>query len=247
MTPRSAALLAFAVLALLAVAEPALAGPGGKIARAVFESFWGRVLLGALTVLLLPLVLWVVVKERIAAKRALADLAFMARRSPLFEWLKLRERVTDCFSRIHAAWTKEDVAEASEWMTAWYWQNQQIAHLERWEREGLRNVCNVKKVKSLRPLLFAHRNDGAEHEGSMVVVEITAHMQDWLEERASGKVVEGSRKWKDVETLWTFTLEDGRWVVSQIEEGSLSLAYADLAKTLPPVESTLLGGAPARG
>ena len=63
----------------------------------------------------------------------------------------------------------------------------------------------------------------------------------------SGKVVEGSRKWKDVETLWTFTLEDGRWVVSQIEEGSLSLAYADLAKTLPPVESTLLGGAPARG
>jgi predicted lipid-binding transport protein (Tim44 family) len=185
------------------------------------------------------------VKERLAAKRALADLAFMAQRSPHFDWLKLRQRAQDCFARVHSAWTKADVAEASEWMTAWYWQNQQMVHLDRWEREGLRNVCNVKSVKNLRPLLFAHRNDGAEHEGSMVVVSIDAHLQDWLEERATGKVVEGSKTWKDVETLWTFTLEDGRWVVSQIEEGSLSLTYANLAKGLPPIEATLLG-APAR-
>jgi hypothetical protein len=130
-------------------------------------------------------------------------------------------------------------------MTPWYWQNQQLAHLDRWEAEGLRNVCKVRRVRNMRPLLFAHRNDGAEHEGSVLVVAIEAHMQDYLEERASGKVVEGSKSWKDVETLWTFTLLGGRWVVSAIEEGSLSLSYADLARQLPPIEATLAEDAAA--
>ncbi len=36
--------------------EPALAGPGGKIASAAFETFWGRAILAVLTILFLPLI-----------------------------------------------------------------------------------------------------------------------------------------------------------------------------------------------
>ena len=91
----------------------------------------------------------------------------------------------------------------------------------------------------MRPLLFAHRNDGDPHEGSQLVVSIEAHMQDYLEERASGNVVEGSKTWKDVETLWTFTMQEGAWVVSGIEEGAQSLVYAGLGLGLPPIETTM--------
>jgi hypothetical protein len=225
---------------VLLLAEPAFAGPGGYVARALFESFWGRLLLGVLTIVLLPIILWVVMKEKLAERRTLADLRYMARLTPTFDWLKVRQRAIDCFCRVHAAWRKEDTSEASQWMTDWYWQNQQMAHLDRWEREGLRNVCNLGKITRIRPLLFSHCNDDAEHEGSMLVIAIEAVMQDYLERRSNGEVVEGSKKSKEVETLWTFTLTEGRWLVSNIEEGSMSLAYANLSRQQDPIQSTLL-------
>ena len=61
-------------------------------------------------------------------------------------------------------------------------------------------------------------------------------MQDYLAERTSGNVVEGGKKYKDVENLWSFTLIDGQWRVSNIEDPSFSLDYAGLAKELPAIE-----------
>jgi|GEM_PF-3657415 len=84
-------------------------------------------------------------------------------------------------------------------MTDWYWQNQQLVYLEKWQREGLVNICDVKNINHIKPLLFVHRNQGAEHEDSMVVLSIKAKMQDYLQEQATGKVIEGSkniRMWK---------------------------------------------------
>ena len=235
---RNAALLLGCSL-LLAV-EPVYAGPGGKIASVVAETLWGKLLLGVLAIIFLPLICWVALQEYLASRRASRDLRYMAGYSPLFDWLKIRERAKDCFYRVHSAWEVEELAGVSEWMTDWYWQNQQMAHLDRWQREGLQNVCTVKKIKSIRPLLFVHRNQGAEHEDSMVALSITAEMQDYLQKRDSGELVEGSRKFKDVETIWTFTLSDGRWRVSDIDEGSSSLSFARLRRDLPPIESTVV-------
>lgn len=231
-----------AMLAGLMIMEPALAGPGGKIAKATFETFWGKVALGILTIIFLPLILNMVIREKIAERRAHKDLRYMADMDPSFDWLRIKQRATDCFHRVHAAWSKEDVAEAAEYMTDWYWQNQQLAFIDRWEREGLVNHCNVKRMGAVKPLLFVHRNDdGVAHEGSMLVLSMTAKMQDYLAERASGKVVEGSKRYKDVETVWSFTMIDGKWRVSEIEEDSYTLAYAKLGKTLPRIEDTVLG------
>jgi len=232
--------LALIILFTLFIAEPALAGPGGKIARAAVETFWGRVILGILTIIFLPLITYMLIKEKIAERRTRKDLRFMARYSPLFDWLKIQERAKDCFYRIHSGWDKEDLSGVSEWMTDWYWQNQQLAHLDRWKKEGLVNICDVKKISHLKPLLFVHRNQGHEHEDSMVVMSITAKMKDYLQERASGKVVEGSKGYKDVETIWSFTLENGAWKVSDIEEDSMSLAYAKMVSELPDIESTVI-------
>ena len=226
-------------IALLAV-EPAIAGPGGKIASAAFETFWGRVALGVLTIVFLPLIMYVLFQEKIAERRARKDLRFMAGYSPLFEWLKVQERAKDCFFRVHSGWEKEDLSEVSGWMTDWYWQNQQLAHLDRWKKEGLVNICDVKKITNIKPLLFVHRNQGEEHEDSMIVISIEAKMKDYLQNKTTGKVVEGSKRYKEVETVWSFTLEEGVWKVSDIEEDSMSLAYAKVVKELPEIETTVV-------
>ena len=224
----------------LVAAEPALAGPGGKIASALFDSIWGKVLLVIVIIVFLPFIVYVVAREKLAERRTLRDLQFMAEHGALFDWLRVRERILDCFHRVHAAWRKEDASEAAQWMTDWYWQNQQLVYLDQWAREGLVNHCNVKRVTGVRPLLFAHRNDGPAHEGSTLVAAISAYMQDYLVKRDTDAVIEGSKKFKDVETVWTFTVVDGRWRVSNIEEGALSLTYARLTSDLPAIESTLV-------
>lgn len=220
----------------LVMVDPAFAGPGGKIASAVFDTFWGKILLAVLTILFAPIIIYVIYKEKRAERRTRRDLQVMAQHDPGFEWFKIRERAIDCFTRVHGAWREEDMAEAAQWMTDWYWQNQQMAHLNRWAREGLVNHCDVKKITAIKPLMLLHCNEGAEHEGSLLVLSIEANMKDYLAERESGKVVEGSKKYKEVETVWSFTRIDGVWRVSNIEEDSFSLEYAREALALPPLE-----------
>lgn len=229
-----------AVFLTVLLIEPAMAGPGGKIASAAFETFWGRVALGILTIVFLPLIAYIMLREKFSERRARKDLRFMAGYSPLFEWLKLQERAKDCFFRVHSGWGKEDLSGVSGWMTDWYWQNQQMVHLDRWKEAGLVNICDVRKITAIKPLLFVHRNQGEEHEDSMVIISIEANMKDYLQERTTGKIVEGSKRYKEVETVWSFTLEAGVWKVSDIEEASMSLAYARMVKDLPAIETTVI-------
>jgi len=125
-------------------------------------------------------------------------------------------------------------------MTSWYWQNQQSVYLDEWKSKGLKNICEVKKITSIKPLLFSHRNTDIPHEESVLVVLIQAKMKDYLEHIETGELIEGSKKFKEVETIWSFVIEDGTWKVTDIEESGLSLAYAKMAKDLPAIETTLL-------
>ena len=227
------------LVSLLSV-EPALAGPGGFIAKTIGETLWGRLALGVLAIVFLPLIVSVVWKEARAARRVRKDLAFMAARDARFDWLRIQQRAKECFQRVHAGWEEEDLASVSDWMTDWYWQNQQMTQLDRWQREGLINICKVRKIRSVKPLMFAHYNNENDHEDSTLSLLIEARMQDYLADRASGKLVEGSKRFKDVETVWTFTMEDGEWKVADVDEGSLSLAFANQMRHVPPIESTVL-------
>ncbi len=239
MISKKLSFLALTTVAIFLIAGPALAGPGGKIASAAFETFWGRILLAVLVVFFMPLIISVLWREKVAERRAKKDLHFMSAYNPNFEWLRIQGRAVECFYRVHSSWETENLSDTSGWMTDWYWQHQQLAHLDRWKQQGLQNICKVKKITNIRPLLFVHRNQGAEHEDSMVVISISANMRDYLQDRKSGKVVEGSKRYKVVETIWSLTLENGQWKVAAIEEASMSLAYAKLVKELPDIETTV--------
>jgi hypothetical protein len=227
------ALLLVLVVILLCPAS-ALAAPGGKIVTGLFKTPLGKVLLAILAVVLSPLIAYVMIKEHIAQKRTLKLLRQIAPTNPVFDWMTLRDRITDCYHRVHAAWRAEDMSEASEWMTSWYWQNQQLAYLNQWERDGLVNHCRVKGISKIRPLFLSYRSaeDGAA-DGSRLVVSISAKMEDYLAQRATGKIVEGKKGYADTEHVWTFVLQKGKWLVANIEEGSMSLSYARLPVEVP--------------
>jgi hypothetical protein len=144
--------LVLIALALAFVPDLAWAAPGGKIVTGLFKTTWGKILLGILFVLFSPLIAYVVIKERIAEKKTLGHLRRLAAVDPNFDWMTVKDRVTDCYHRVHSAWREEDMGQASEWMTSWYWQNQQMAHLNQWERDGLVNHCRVKSITNVRPL-----------------------------------------------------------------------------------------------
>ncbi len=232
------------ILISLVLPSASFAGPGGIIAKVVAKTFWGKLFFGLTILFFLPLILYTVIREKLAKRRALKDLRYVARFDPSFDWFRIRERILDCFHRIHQAWREEDVTAASEFMTPWYWQNQQRIYLDEWAKDGLYNECRIKRILSVNPLLFIHRNNGGgEHEGSLLVISITARMRDYLVRRATGEIVEGDTEFKDNETVWSFSFSNGQWRVSNIEEASFSLEYASHTRHLPNIKDTIINRA----
>jgi len=88
--------------------------------------------------------------------------------------------------------------------------------------------------------LFSFRGDKKiPGEGSELAVLIEAKMKDYLERKSDGKLIEGSRKKKNVERVWSFTFEKGNWVVSNIDEGTNSHEYIEMMKTVPKIEEAM--------
>ena len=218
--------------------KPSIAGPGGNIASLMFRtfffgSFWGKIILACLVILFLPFIIYTYIKELIAQRCTLKDLSRLARISDHFDWLLLRDRITDSFFRIHNAWRKEDMKEASEWMTDWYWKNQQITFLDQWASEGLVNHCKVNSITNIKPLFLSYHGKDIGHEGSRIVISINAVMEDYLAKRDTGEVVEGKKGFFAVETVWTFLLKDKKWRVANIEDIGTLLEYALMINELP--------------
>ena len=208
--------------------------PGGKIVAGFFKTTIGKIVGVVLLIVLFPLILWIYIIEGRAEKRTLAALTRLGKVDRAFDWLTLRDRITDCYHRVNAAWQTEQMDEASEWMTSWYWQNQQLAFLNQWERDGLINHCRIKGISKIRPFHLKFENEGPNYgEGSRIVVAITAKMEDYLARRDTGKIVEGAKGYADTTHLWTFLLQNGKWVVANIEEDSAAVDYVRLPLEVP--------------
>lgn len=216
-------LVAFvAVMLLTALAvDPAWAAPGGFIKLAA-RSTWGKVVFALLVILFLPLILWYGVKRTLLVRRTRKALRQLGQQAPHFDWLPLKERITDVFTWVHSAWDQGKLQLARDYMTEWYRMNQQL-QLEKWERDGLRNVTSDVKIKRLTPLHVCHDPAAPEHD--RIVVEIDAQMRDYLVESATGKVVQGDKALGDSSTIWSFVRENGRWVLSNIESDDMGMEY----------------------
>src|SRR5262249_3896774 len=94
------------------------------------------------------------------------------------------------------------------------------------------NVCRLDHIESITPLFVQHVTspDGA---GSRVVVDIKAKVVDYMQEKATGKVVQGDQKVGELDTVWTFIWEKDAWKLNLIEAGSQEWTYLFTPNELP--------------
>lgn len=232
MKNRNLILFGIFILVIFLFKEPVYAGAGGAIAKAVTKSFWGKLILSLLTIILLPFIIYFYFKEYFAERNTMKDLSFLKTQSRIFNWMDIKARAADIFTRVQKAWANEQVAEAAEWMSTWYWQNQQIVYLDKWETKGLKNFVEIKKINKLRPL-YVECSEEQNFRGSRIVIAIEANIEDYLAQRSDLRIVEGELGFKDVETVWTLIYDGSNWVVDNIESDTLTLAYAKLQNYIP--------------
>ena len=121
-------------------------------------------------------------------------------------------------------------------MTDWYWQNQQLVYLNEWKERGLVNVCRVRKVNSIEPIHVKATNEPG-FENSRISFMISAEMEDYLKERDSDRIVEGAKGFNDEESVWTFVLTNGNWILENISQESLYSKFIKMPNSVPQFES----------
>jgi hypothetical protein len=222
--------LVMSIFLIAGLADPAFAGPGG-ILKAAAQTVWGQIGMGILVLIFAPVIIVYITKRFKHLRKVHKDLDALATLYPQYRWLDLRDKTTEIYQWVWSAWSQEKMSLASEHTTHWYWQNQQLV-LNQWERDGLENYCRLERIKSIEPLYVEHieENNG---NGSRVVVEVNAMVIDYMKERATGKVVMGDKKVGELETIWTFVWQDGRWLLNLIEDYTQEGVYLGMPNKLP--------------
>lgn len=151
----------------------------------------------------------------------------------------MEKDIRNAYSRVHIAWDKEDMSAVQEYVSSWYWQNQQLVYLDEWKSRNLHNVCHLKTIGRIKPL-YIELSEYDQFEGTRIAFSIFGEIEDYLIDNESRQIVEGSRGYQEVEKVWIFELTDGKWLLDDIRDGSLSLAFAKMKNSIPENLPTLL-------
>lgn len=231
-------LLAVQVSLWCATSTVAMAAPGGLI-KAAARSPIVQLLFAIAVVVVLPLIIWWTIKYQKMLGRTKMDLNRLAGAHPQYSWLNLKDRVLETAQWVWSGWEEKKMSRAAIYTTNWYWQNQQLV-IDRWERNGLENVCELKQIIDVTPLHVSHV-DTVDADGSRVVVLVKAQVIDYMREVDSGKILQGDTNEGELESVWTFMWQDGRWKLNLIEAGEQEFAYLRLPNVLPEMNLGSLG------
>ena len=223
------------IVVLFLFIDPVYAGPGGTVAKALFKTWWGKALLGLLTIILLPLIFYIQVIEFIAVRKAKKQLAKLSLINKDFSWLNIEKNVSNVFSRVYLAWGNENMNEVSSYVNHWYWQNQQLVHLDRWKNENLKNVCKLQSISRIKPL-YLEISEEKNLEGSKIAFSITGNIEDYLINRDNKRVVEGKKGFNDETKIWIMEYTNGSWLLDDIRNDEFSLSFAKMENVVPSFE-----------
>lgn len=225
-------LLTVFVIALLFYVDPIYAGPGGYIAKGLFKTFWGKVLLFILTIVLLPLIIYIRLVEYRKARKIKKILNQISMQHKEWSWLQLNKEFTNIIRRVYNAWSNENMAEVQGYVNHWYWQNQQKVFLDQWKRENVKNVSRLKEISKIRPL-YLELTKAENFEGSRIAVAIDIEAEDYLKDNETGKIVQGKEGFQSLEYVWFLEYTEGKWLLDDIQEGGLSLQIARTKDVIP--------------
>ncbi|MFD2564924.1 hypothetical protein [Aquimarina rubra] len=219
-------------IAFLFFIDPIYAGPGGVIAKGLFKTWWGKILMLLVVIVLLPLIVYIKTVEYFKVRKTKKQLVQIGLKNKDFSWLNLEKNFSNIITRVYNAWGNEDMSEVKEYVNHWYWQNQQSAHLDKWKSNNLRNICDLQKINKIRPLYLELTNND-NYEGSKIVISFSGSIQDYLIDKETRKVVEGGLGYQDESHIWVMEYSEGRWLLDDIKEDNLSLAFAKMENVIP--------------
>ncbi|MFT4661474.1 MAG: hypothetical protein ACI8XB_001751 [Patiriisocius sp.] len=224
--------LALLIIVALIIAEPVYAGPGGFVAKGISKSWWGKLLLLALAVIFLPLIIYIRSREYLSVRQNMKVLSKLGFINTDFRWSFLEKNTRNIYGRVYTAWSKENLEEVSSLVSSWYWQNQQLVVLDEWKRNNLKNICRLQSVGKVRPL-HLEITDQENLEGSRIAFSIEAKVEDYLVNRDTRTVVYGEMGIQDDQKIWILEYTNGNWLLDEIREGELSLAFAKMKNIIP--------------
>lgn len=220
------------IIVLLFYVDPVYAGPGGFVAKALFKSFWGKVLLFVLTIVLLPLIVYIRMVEYRKSRKIKKVLAQISIQNKDFAWMNLHKEFSNIIRRVYNAWSNEDMSEVKNYVNHWYWQNQQMVFLDQWKRDNLKNVSRLRNLTRIRPLYLELTQE--EHfEGSRIAIAIDVQAEDYLKDRETGKIVQGKEGFQELDYVWFLEYTEGKWLLDDIQEGTMSLSFARSKDIIP--------------
>lgn len=220
------------VIIILFTIDPVYAGPGGTVAKAFFKTWWGKLILGLLTIIFLPLIIYIRLIEYRKARKIKKILTQLSVKHKNFHWLQLQKEFKNIIQRVYNAWSNENMSEVKEYVNHWYWQNQQSVFLDQWKRENLKNVSHLREIEKIRPL-YLELTDEPNLEGSRIAIAIDVVAEDYLIDRDTNKVVQGKSGYESLEYVWFLEYTEGKWLLDAIEEGGLSLEIAKMPNVIP--------------
>lgn len=225
-------LILLVVIVIFVFVDPVYAGPGGAIAKGLFKTWYGKLLLLILGIILLPVIIYVRTREYFAVRKNKKQLAQLATINRTFNWLDLEKNTRNIIQRVYEAWSKEDMERVSEYVSPWYWRNQQLVFLDQWKENNQQNICKLARIENIKPL-YLEISSEENLEGSKIAFSITVEVEDYLVDRTTQQVVEGRKGFGSEEKVWILEYTEGNWLLDDIREGSLSLAFAKLPNVIP--------------
>ena len=224
-----------AVLFVFVFAVPeAFAGPGGEVVELVFKTKIGRILFGIAAVILLPLILYVIIREHLGIKRTRKDLESLAETEPFYDWDELENRIIEGANALYGCWSNGNLAPASKFLTPDFQESQQDI-LDRWADEGKKNVCRMEHLKGVAPLYVVA---GSEFSYPVVAAKITLDLVDFMLNTKTNDVIKGKQDAHEGhDVIWIMTYDGSEWLLHSIEDGSDSLVYAKMKNEITPISS----------
>lgn len=219
-------------LGLLFYIDPIYAGPGGTIAKGLFKTWWGKILMLILFILLFPIIAYNWIIETLKVKKTKKQLLQIATKNKDFTWLNLEKNFSNIITRVYTAWSKSDMSEVKSYVNHWYWQNQQTVHLNKWESNNLKNICNLQSISKITPL-YLELTDNENFEGSKIVISISGYIEDYLIEKDTKKIVEGKKGYQDENHIWVMEYIEGKWLLDDIKNEGYSMQFLKLENVLP--------------
>lgn len=220
------------IIALLFYVEPVLAGPGGTVAKALFKTWWGKLLMLLLAIILLPVLIYAKIVEFFKIRKTKKQLVEIGFKNKDFSWLNLNKNISNIFTRTYEAWSNEDMSEVKNYVNNWYWQNQQLVVLDKWKSENVKNICNLESIKKIKPL-YIEITDEEDFKYSKIVVLITASIEDYLVNRDTYKIVKGGRGYINESHIWVMEYDGKNWLLDNIADEDYSLAYLKTQNLIP--------------